>query len=145
VKWPKPVVGQVIRYAYLWHREAEQGREEGLKDRPCAIVFAVNHDEGRPIVVVVPVTHAPPSYDHQTIEIPQVTKQRLGLDSNRSWIILNESNAFRWPGPDLRPAVNGDLESVVFGMLPPKFFEVVLERFKALETASRSGSLKRTE
>ena len=35
---PKPVPGLVIRYSYLWHREYLEGREDGQKDRPCAIV-----------------------------------------------------------------------------------------------------------
>jgi hypothetical protein len=145
VKWPKPVAGQVIRYSYLWRSEAAKGREEGLKDRPCAIVFAVEDDGDRPVVLVVPVTHTPPIDSAHAMEIPQATKARLGLDHARSWIMLDESNAFRWPGPDLRPAINGDLSSIIFGMLPPTFFKVVLERFKQLEKKNRRGRVERTE
>lgn len=38
---PRPQPGLVIRYAYLWKREYDQGRDEGSKDRPCAIVMTV--------------------------------------------------------------------------------------------------------
>jgi hypothetical protein len=37
VTWPAPQPGLLIRYFYLWEREeARAGREEGVKDRPCA-------------------------------------------------------------------------------------------------------------
>ena len=58
---PVPKPGLVIRYAYLWEAEARQGREEGTKDRPCAIVLVVLREGDHPIVRVLPVTHTPPS------------------------------------------------------------------------------------
>lgn len=59
---PAPHPGLGIRYAYLWKREHDAGREEGSKDRPCAIIMAVTDDEGESQVLVLPITHAPP-YD----------------------------------------------------------------------------------
>ena len=38
---PEPVPGLVIRYSYLWYTEHRTGREEGQKDRPCAIIAAL--------------------------------------------------------------------------------------------------------
>jgi hypothetical protein len=70
------------------------------------------------------------------MEIPAATKRRLGLDDSKSWIVLNEANDFSWPGPDLRPAVQGNLQTVAFGTLPPVFF---LELKKRL--ASQRGRL----
>ncbi len=37
---PRPAIGLVICYAYLWVGEHEKGAEEGLKGRPAAIVAA---------------------------------------------------------------------------------------------------------
>ena len=37
---PVPLPGLVIRYSFLWSREARAGATEGRKDRPCAIVVA---------------------------------------------------------------------------------------------------------
>jgi len=34
-------------------------------------------------------------------ESPQATKRRLGLDDERSWIVLTQSNQVIWPGPDM--------------------------------------------
>ena len=47
---------------------------------------------------MVPVTHSPPADPATAIEIPAVTKARLGLDAQRSWIVCNEANVFAWPG-----------------------------------------------
>lgn len=96
---PAPKPGLVIRYAYLWESEAREGREEGTKDRPCAIVLVVLRDSDRPIVRVLPVTHSPPSHAADALEIPATTKQRLGLDGERSWVVLTEANDFIRPGP----------------------------------------------
>jgi hypothetical protein len=46
MSWPTPRAGLVIRYSYLWQSEAAAGREDGVKDRPCAIVLAIDADSG---------------------------------------------------------------------------------------------------
>ena len=127
---PEPVPGLVIRYSYLWRREHERGQEEGVKDRPCAVVMVVGTDEGNRIVTVLPVTHTPPSDRALAIEIPYATKERLGLDSERSWVLLTEANRFVWPGPDLRmKEPDGSPESVAFGLLPRAFFKDIASKF----------------
>ncbi len=103
MSWPTPRAGLVIRYSYLWRSEAAAGREEGVKDRPCAIVLAVVARDGDTVVYVLPITHAPPLDPADAVELPQATKIRLGLDSDRSWIVVSEGNSFTWPGPDLGP------------------------------------------
>jgi len=40
--FPEPEAGLVISYSYLWKEEEERGQTEGHKDRPCAIVLAVD-------------------------------------------------------------------------------------------------------
>ena len=104
-------------------RRASQGQEEGVKDRPCAIVLAITNDNRDKIVTVLPITHAAPRHTGDAIEIPPATKRRLGLDDERSWVVLTEANRFFWPGPDLRPARQGDAASVAFGLLPEGLFE----------------------
>ena len=142
---PAPEPGLVIRYAYLWSNEAATGREEGSKDRPCAIILASADRDGQTKVVVVPVTHTPPANPDMTLELPPAIKTSLGLDSERSWVVLSESNLFDWPGPDLRRVGNGDSRSVAYGFLPPRFFAELRRRFLLLETAARSRRVKRTD
>ena len=140
---PVPESGLVIRYSYLWHREFEKGVEDGGKDRPCAIVLTIQEVADIQRIVALPVTHSPPGKDDEAIEIPSAIKQHLGLDSGRSWIMLGESNLFRWPGPDLRldPATG----AVDYGFLPPRFFAEVKRRFLGLEREARSIRVTRSE
>ena len=58
--WPTPQPGLVIRSSYLWQREARAGQEEGVKDRPCAVILASTDEEGRTRVYAVPITHSQP-------------------------------------------------------------------------------------
>jgi len=68
---PEPLPGLVIRYSYLWHDEILEGRDEGQKDRPCAIIAAIRaEDNGETRVLVLPVTHTPPADPDLAIEIP---------------------------------------------------------------------------
>jgi hypothetical protein len=132
---PNPVPGLVIRYSYLWHREYLEGIEEGQKDRPAAIVAAIHKEAEGQRVLVLPITHQEP-YDKRTaIEIPQTVKKRLGLDEDRSWVVISEYNEFLWPGPDLRRITGAPDNSVAYGMLPPSLFAIIkralLKRFKA--------------
>jgi hypothetical protein len=145
VTWPAPKPGLVIRYSYLWTKEARAGREEGVKDRPCAIVLAIGDAQDRMRVIVLPITHTAPQPPHEGIELPQPTKARLGLDGERSWIILSEGNDFIWPGPDLRPVAGQGSGSVAYGFLPPRLFQTVRDRFLARVRANRAGLTQRTQ
>jgi hypothetical protein len=64
------------------------------------------------------------------VEIPEIERRRLGLDLERSWIVLTEFNAFFWPGADLRPIPNKDPSTVIYGMLSRQLFARVLEQVK---------------
>jgi hypothetical protein len=59
--------------------------------------------------------------------------------------MLSEANDFIWPGPDLRPAVSGDLSSVVYGVLPQRFVSVLRERLTKRLQARRTAVTRRTE
>ncbi len=139
--FPTPKAGMVIRYSYLWRSEKLLGREEGHKDRPCAILLAV---AGGAQVIVLPITHTPPAEPSSAIEIPPATKRRLKLDEERSWIVLTEANRFTWPGPDLRPLKSGDPGSAVYGQLPADLFRKIREAWLAL-VPNRRLFVTRTE
>jgi hypothetical protein len=145
VALPKPVPGLVIRYSYLWHGEYRQGRDEGGKDRPCAIVAAIRVDQdGDARALVLPVTHSPPERLDLTIEIPAKVRQRLRLDDARSWVVLSEWNEFVWPGPDLRRLPGADESSVAYGMLPPSLYAIIRDRFLALVRSRAAVRVRRT-
>jgi hypothetical protein len=124
----------VIRYAYLWQEDYRRGQSEGRKDRPCAVVVATTDEAGAKRVTVLPITHSPPSDPALAVELPRDTKRRLGLDDERSWIVLTEANRLTWPGPDLRPVPPGDSGDVAYGLLP----RALLKQVTAQLTAARS-------
>jgi hypothetical protein len=138
--FPEPKPGLVISYSYLWSEESEKGQVEGRKDRPCAIVLALDSESGEDgklqQVAVVPITHSAPQDLSVAIEIPHRVKEHLGLDGERSWVILSEFNLFSWPGFDLRPIRRGAAR-VDYGFLPPRFFDRLIEKFKEIENAGK--------
>jgi len=145
VPFPKPESGLVISYACLWRREAGSGQVEGRKIRPCAIVLAVQYDQkDRPKVAVAPITHSEPADLSAAVEIPAAVKRQLGLDSERSWIILDEFNIFGWPGFDLAP-VPGSKDQYAYGHLPPGFFRSIIAKFAELRRGHRISSTVRDE
>ena len=118
----------MISYSYLWSREAEQGAQEGLKNRPCAIVIARQNIEDHPLVTVVPITHSPPSETSVFIALPDAVKKHLGLDDEPSWIIVDEVNDFIWPGYDLRPVRGSNPAVYDYGVLPPRLFNQLRDK-----------------
>ena len=85
---PEPEIGLVIHYSYLWADEHVAGAEEGLKDRPCAIVAARRAVEGKIVVTAFPITHTPPFDPRDAVELPAAPKTHLGLDDERSWGVM---------------------------------------------------------
>lgn len=146
---PEPQGGLVISYAYLWRHESEAGQIEGTKNRPCVLVLVVKREAGpaqgeasavrrdaATIVTVAPVTHTPPHDPSAAMEIPPKVKRHLGLDSERSWVILEEFNEFAWPGFDLRP-VPGTPGCFEYGFLPPALYRKIVERILELRRERR--------
>lgn len=116
-----------------------------MKDRPCAVVLVVTDEDGEREVMVLPITHTPPVDPVDAVEIPTETKTRLGLNADRSWIVITEANEFVWPGPDLRPVPGRDASTIAYGPLPPRFFAQVRDRFLERDQREKSGRVQRTE
>jgi hypothetical protein len=118
------------------------------KDRPCAIVLAIDHPDpevdGHKQVADVPIAHSPPHYPEVAVEIPPRVKEHLGLDAERSWVILDEVNVFTWPGFDLPPIKRGE-NRVDYGLLPPRFFDQLIAKFAELRTHGRVAAASRDE
>jgi hypothetical protein len=138
--YPQPFPGLVIRYAYLWKREADVGQIEGQKHRPCAIVVAVVQEEGEWVVTVAPITRQRPKDPNRAIALSAATRRRLGLGNQPNWIMATEVNSFYWPGPDLRPTQKGHY---AYGELPAVVFTVLQE--KILAASSPANVVARNE
>ena len=134
-----------MRYSYLWASEHARGQEEGVKDRPCAVVLATANESGDQVVTVLPISHTPPSNLLLAVEIPAAVIRRLKLDDVRSWVVLAEANRFTWPGPDLRPLRPGDAQSTAYGPLPYGLFEEIRLKFIAALKSQAVSTVVRTQ
>ena len=140
---PAPEPGLVIPYSYLWRHEHRKGQEEGRKVRPSVIVLAVQKSgRGAPRVTVAPITHTPPAKEGEAIELPPRVKQALGLDDDRSWIVVDEVNQFAWPGYDIRP-VPGSTDRFAYGFIPPRLYDFVIGRILELAAKRRVAEISR--
>ena len=85
----------VIRYPYLWAREAHKGETEGRKERPVAVGVRLPRPDGD-LVLFFPISTKQPEPARFSAEIPAIEKRRAGLDTDlRLWIILDEFNTDR--------------------------------------------------
>jgi hypothetical protein len=98
----------VIRYPYLWAREAARGETEGRKHRPVVVGVRLLRPNGDALLLF-PITSTEPSADRFAIEIPETEKRRAGLEQRlRLWIVLDDYNQdvigqsfYLEPGPPL--------------------------------------------
>ena len=148
---PKPLPGLVICYDYLWADDATEGRDEGDKHRPAAIIMALDQltkdtpGKTEIRVYVLPITHAAPAQGTAAIQIPAQVARAAGLDAARSWIVLSELNEFVWPGFDLARIPGRFPNTFAYGFLTPGFFASLRDRWLALDAAGKSQSVPRDE
>ncbi|CDX24450.1 conserved hypothetical protein [Mesorhizobium sp. ORS 3324] len=82
----------VIRYPYLWARQANAGETEGRKQRPVAVGVHLPRPNGD-LILFFPITTRQPESGRFSVEIPAIEKRRAGLDRDLPlWIILDEFN-----------------------------------------------------
>lgn len=83
----------VIRYPYLWNREAQRSETEGRKGRPVAVGVRLPRPDGD-LVMFFPINSKQPEASRFAAEIPSIEKRRAGLDPDRRlWIIMDEFNS----------------------------------------------------
>lgn len=137
-----PQPGDVIEYCYLWRHEAAAGQEEGIKSRPC-LVLALEQQADRWFVYVAPATSQPGA---DRIEFPAATANRIGLRTIPCWIVVNESNRFAWPGPDLRPVIGPSrIPYWRYGLASGKFHAFVMAAHLEWRRSDRGIVVSRTE
>jgi hypothetical protein len=141
VAFPDPKPGLIVRYDYLWSREAAAGRDQG-KDRPACLVAATDSVTRPRYVVLLPITHSPPGAGIVGIEIPTRVKRAIGLDDAPSWVIVSEYNIDEWPNAGLSP-IPGKPGVFSYGFIPPGLFAQIKTRFLELARQKKSGAVRR--
>lgn len=116
----------MIRYDYLWRNEAQAGRQEGAKIRPCAVVVAITANPLQPRALVAAITHSRPETG-DAISIPPRVKKHLGLDDTPSWIITTEVNEIEWSDPGIVPVSNTQW---AYGHLPPVMAQALIDAIR---------------
>lgn len=138
---PEPRPGLVIRYDYLWTREAAAGRDQG-KERPACLVAAADSAASPRFVVILPITHTRPDKGTIGIEIPEKVRVALELEDAPSWVIVSEHNVDEWPNGGLA-SLPGRPGVFSYGFIPPGLFHQVKAEFLALYEKGRSGRVRR--
>jgi hypothetical protein len=141
VPLPDPSPGLVIRYDYLWTREAVAGRDQG-KERPACLVAATNTAASPRFGVILPITHTPPDKATVAVAIPAKVGEALGLDEAPSWVIVSEHNIDEWPNGGLAP-IPGRPGVFSYGFIPPGLFAQVKAAFLEVYEKGRSLGLRR--
>ena len=138
---PQPKPGLVVRYDYLWTHESAAGRHQG-KERPVCLVAASDSKTRPRFVVLLPITHTRPDGNTIGIEIPAKAKQAIGLDNERSWVIVSEYNIDEWPNGGLSP-IPGNPGVFDYGFITPGLFAQIKTRFLELARQNKSGAVRR--
>jgi hypothetical protein len=98
--------------------------------------------DGEVVVTVLPITHNMPEDPASAVEIPAAIKKHLGLDEERSWVMVSEGDQFVWPGYDLRKIRRtGKFD---YGFLPPRFFDTIVAALRAWHERHRTVVVPRT-
>ena len=138
---PDAKPGLVVRYDYLWSREAAAGRDQG-KDRPTCLVAASDSLTKPRYVVLLPITHSPPDAGAVGIAIPPKVKQAIGLDDAPSWVVVSEYNVDEWPNAGLMP-IPGKPGTFSYGFIPPGLFAQIKAKFLELARQNKSAVVRR--
>lgn len=133
--WTKPVAGDVIHYRYLWRHEADAGREDGRKTRPCLVLATRDSAKGLVVNIAPLTTQHFADADH--VAIPDAVIRHLSLDA-RSIVVTSEYNTFVWIGPDVFPRADG---FVHYGKVPQRLHDQV----RNAAIAKRARNIVRTE
>jgi len=141
VPLPEPRPGLVFRYDYLWSRDTIYGRDQG-KERPACLVAANDPATSPRFVVILPITHSPPSGGSVGIEITPRVRQAIGLDEAPCWVIISEHNVDEWPNGGLAP-LPGRPGVFSYGFIPPLLFAQIKGRFLALLEKGEGTTVRR--
>lgn len=124
---PKPELGLIVSYGYLFHRRMNVG---AAKNRPSLIVAVTDVKDypGRQGILYLPITHSEPRDNEAGIEIPKNARFVSGLDRGRQWIITSQANFDLWP-EDIAP-LPGQPGRFHYGILPPSFYNQVTQAWR---------------
>ncbi|WP_108816560.1 hypothetical protein [Loktanella sp. Alg231-35] len=137
---PKPKIGDIWRYPYLWKREALDGEEAGRKLRPTALAAIVPVSQKSTRLYLLPITGTEPFADQNALKIPATEIRRAGLSEyKRLWVIMDEYNR-----DELETSFYFEPHAEI-GSFSKAFVQVMAGRFAEAIRARKTQEVKRTE
>ncbi|QSY97954.1 hypothetical protein J2J97_27945 (plasmid) [Rhizobium bangladeshense] len=127
--------GQIVRFFYLWSRQAAAGEESGRKARPVCVVVRTVAAPGA--VFLFPITSQLPGSDRLCLSISQMECRRAGLDFP-CWIILDEYNRV-----ELDKAFDFETTKPI-GSFSPVFLKTIADTVKKAAAARKLAGIARS-
>jgi hypothetical protein len=130
---PRPTLGLVVHYGFIWMGTGRRTPPDAGKDRPCVIVDLEQIQEsslpGRTLlrVTYVPISHVAPRGEERAFLIPSRVAKHLGLITEHSYVYTSYAVEDDWPF-DLAH-LPGSSERFDYGFLPPRLFQAVAAGF----------------
>jgi hypothetical protein len=132
---PRPKLGLVVRYGFVWAGTDRRPPPDGGKDRPCLIIDLRSGDDRRepePSVLRVtylPISHVAPRPDERAMTIPRGLALHLRLGPDLSFLYTSYAVEDDWPF-DLAH-LPGSIDRYHYGFVPERFFSSVTLSFAA--------------
>ena len=129
---PRPELGLVVHYGFVWTGADRRPPPDAGKDRPCLIVdlFEIEDIPGRKTlrVTYLPISHAAPRKGESAKLISPRVANHLGLTTKRSYLYTTFACEDDWPF-DLSQ-VPGQPGKFHYDLIPPKLFDAVAHEFR---------------
>ena len=85
-----PAVGEIIRYRYMWVKEAKDGNDP--YPHWCVVLRATPIGDQRYEVLVLPITTTP-QFDSRHVKVPMALNEMAGLDRDKEYaVVYGEAN-----------------------------------------------------
>jgi len=129
---PRPELGLVVNYGFVWSSADRRAPPDLGKDRPCLIVdlHEVEDIPGRKTlrVTYLPISHTRPRAGESAKLISPRVANHLGLTTERSYLYTNYACEDDWPFE--LSQVPGHTGRFHYGLIPPRLFDAVAEEFR---------------
>jgi hypothetical protein len=129
---PRPELGLVVHYGFVWSGADRGPAPDAGKDRPCVIVdlYEVEEPAGRKTlrVTYLPISHSEPREGERAKMIPPRVADHLGLGGGRSYLYTSYACEDDWPfDVALVPSEGGRFH---YGLIPPRLFDAIANEFR---------------
>ena len=142
---PRPELGLVVHYGFVWGGADRGAVPDSGKDRPCVIVDMVEVEDlpGRKTlrVTYLPISHTAPRKGENAELIPPRVADHLGITAEKSYIYTSYACEDDWPFDLARLPGKGDRFD--YGFIPPRLFQAIATEFRRYLAARRDAINKR--